>query len=225
MSGFALCHSLANGVLALLVVTGIVARGRWGACRMLPLHLGLGILLRIPVWLWPERFYQWDYWFFTECAQVATRLALAAELAGRALRALPRGLDRAHGLQLVVLLGTLAALVVAPGPEHSHAYYMGSLVAAQATYASAWLFVAFLGVVWYHGIPTEQLHRDVALGFTVWALVAGISPHLPEFAGLQFVGALIYPAVLLAWARTAWAPDAPTALSPASLAVLRPWRA
>lgn len=230
MSSFTLFLSLLNGLLSLVVVAGLLSRGRSPACRLLPVYLVAGVAMRAPYWFWPERFYQWDYWFLTQCVHTALRLALAAELARRALAALPRGLERARLAQLLILLGTLAALVVAPRPEAAHAYYFGALLAGQATYAGGWLFVAFLATVWYHRIPTDRLHRDVALGFALWALVAGISPYLEEIDGVvglcnQLVASLVYPGVLMAWARTAWVPDAQTALSPASLAALRPWRA
>lgn len=232
MTGAALFLSVTNAVLSVVIVLGLLYHRRARACALLPVYLGLGVLFRALVWCWPDRFYVWSFWFASDLLHTVVRLGLAVELAWRVFRVLPNGYARVMRLQALVLAGTAVAILLAPAPNAqslTDVYYYGSQLGLQSTYASAWLFAVVLAVIFYHGVPTEQLHRDVAAGFVLWCLVAGCRAQLEFFdAYVPGVGSaassLAYPVVLLAWAIAAWKPDAPTLLSRDNLLLLRPWR-
>jgi hypothetical protein len=239
MSAVALLLSVINAALCLLVLAGLIARQRVGACKFLVLYLVAGAALRVPVWLWPQHFYTWAYWFVTDVIETALELAIALELAWRIFGRLPNGLARSRRLHALLALATLTSFCWAlpallghvPGSDE---YYAAAVtLVSRITYGCAWFFAALLGLVFYHAVPTERLHRDVAGGFILWCVVFAWREELVAMTDggttlrsfVEIGISCIYSFVLVAWTATAWRRDRSTLLSPATIAFLRPWRA
>lgn len=225
----AVALSLVNAGLAGFAAAGIVARRRLGAGALFFAYLVLAAVVRIPVWLAPGRFYAWWYWAATDAVQAVVGAACAWELAGRAFACLPRARRRAWCAQAGVAAAAAAAVASAHASAPVGAYGV-ALAVGNGLYGRGWLFAVFLFVARYHRIPLDPFHRDVAAGFVVWSLVAGLGQQLAPLDGAvgvcrQVVASLLYPALLTAWAWAAWRPDGATRLSSPALTVLRPWRA
>lgn len=223
----------ANLALLLCALAGLACCRRVRALRLLPVYLAVGVLTRIPLLLWRERFYTWGYWLATELACALLALAIAYELVTVVFGRLPAARQRAALLAAAVLAVACAALLVQPvepGASADSIYYQGSLHAAQAKLAAGIVCGLLLATALHYAVPLEPLQRDVAAGFALWALLQAFGEQLAVLdpflgVGRQGLQRLIYTGVLSAWAWAAWRPSPATALSPAALRLLQPWRA
>lgn len=229
MAPTVLAISVLNGTLAALVVAGLFLRGRARACVFFPAYLGVGVAARLAVWTWPE-LYTWNYWLATELLQSALGFGVAVEFARRAFSALPAGRARALRVQLLLAAAAGLLLLLIPlAPADTHTRHWQELLARLA-HARAWVFAGGLAVAYYHGVPLDRIHREIAAGFVVWSLIMAGNAQLGQLDGLlqvtrQTIASLVYPGVLMAWLWAAWAPEEETTLSPRAIASLRPWRA
>jgi hypothetical protein len=215
------------------MLAGLVVRGMRGAPNLLPAYVIVGLTQKILFLLWPGRFYVWSWWLVGELASTLLALGLALQLGVLVFGRLPVGRRRLAELGVVVLLIALVVIIHAPAPavdaSVDSVYYQGSLRASQATAAAGWIFAAILGLSLQHGVPLERMHRDVAAGLALWALLQGFASELsvldPFLAiGRQGLHRLVYTGMLVAWAIDAWRRDEETDLGPEALRLLRPWR-
>lgn len=216
-----------NLLLAGMALAGMVTRRRIAACVSFPVHLSTDIVGRVLVLVWPDRFWTWDFVFWTDAVQVAVRAAIVLELTYKVFRPLPEGLQHVRLMLALVLTGMVLAFLVYP-PRATNAFE-GTLVLQQVSYGVAFLFIAFLLVTWYHGVPLDPLHRDIACGFGALNFVLAFATALSEYDpaydwGRYFIIKTAYPFLLAGWCVSAWRPDTPSRLSPRTMRILQPWR-
>lgn len=226
----ALLLSGVNATLALLVLLGLARRGRLGASRVLPAYLLVLALERVPVWLWPERFYTWPYWLATELLEATLRFALALDLLRLIFRNLPAG--RARSGEAVLLVVSCSLFPIAAAAGHlgfgDLAFYDASRLAAWATFAGGLIFASVLVLGLWYALPLDPLHRDVCAGLALWALLQAFPGDLSVLdqvlgLGREALQRLVYLGMMVAWVRAAWTRES-MALSPAAQRVLQPWR-
>jgi hypothetical protein len=230
VSAISLSLSVLNACLAALALAGLIARRRTAASVVLPVYLALLVVERPPMWFWPETFYTWSYWLFTDLLEAALRFALAIELLRLVLGRLPMSRKVAGSVTLAIvgaaLLLTLLAPELSAGPPE-WIYFQAAQWAWGATFVGGWLFAALLLLALWYGVPLDPLHRDVASGLVLWALLQAFGPDLAPLdpiLGRQTLQRVVYSGMLLAWVRAAWSLDAPTPLGPAAQRLLQPWR-
>lgn len=217
-----LCIALATAVLVGLLVT---ARVR--ACVSFAVYVVSAVVTRVLILTWPGRFFTWDFVFWSDAVQTGLRAAIALEISYKVFRPLPGGFARIR-LMFMLVVGAMAiAFWIAP-PQASNAFEW-TFVLQQVSYGVAFLFGAFLLVTWYHCVPLDRLHLDIAAGFSVLNMVLAFTRALAQLEpdtdwGRNLVIKSAYPLLLAAWCLSAWRRDAPTKLSPASLRRLQPWR-
>ena len=232
MTSWGLTFSVASVAIALAAVAGQLRRRRVAAARFLFLYLLVAVATRPPVWLWPDRFYTWGYWLATDLLQTGLAMAAAVETNWLAFGHLPSGRRRAAFLLALVAAAAFALVLAAPGPAGSSApavYYAGTALVARATLAAGALFAVFLGLSYWHLLPSDPFHLDVAGGFILWAILMAWGQQLVVLDPLLGLGRhalerLIHLGVLSAWAAAAWRRDDGSDLSPAALVLLQPWR-
>lgn len=230
VSAVSLSLSVLNACLAALVLAGLLVRRRTAASLVLPVYLALLVVERPPMWFWPGTFYTWSYWLFTDLLEAALRFALALELLRLVLGRLPVSRKVASTVTLAILGAALLLTLLAPelvaGPPE-WIYFQAAKWAWKATFAGGWLFAALLLLALWYGVPLDPLHRDVASGLVLWALLQAFSTDLAPLdliLGRQTLQRVVYTGVLLAWLRSAWSRDAPALLGPAAQRLLQPWR-
>ncbi len=213
--------------LAVCALGGLLARGRWRACRSFGAYLASAALGHGLLLAWPQTFWTWPFMFWTDVVQLALSAAVALEIAFKIFRPLPNG-NRHMRLTLTLVLAAIAlglGLWATPVTDA----FQGTLTMQQASYGITFLFVAILLVTRNYGVPVDPLHRDILVGFTllraVVAYAEALSAFDPAFAGGRyFVVKSAYPLLLLAWCVSAWRRDVPSRLSPLTLRRLQPWR-
>jgi hypothetical protein len=223
---------LAAGILATLVtLAGLIVRRRMSQCWSFVAYLcsvaGLGCFYI------QGRFYTLDFWMMRQFVFDVLKTVVALELAWRVVRAFPGALRMARIYALLMLAGIMLLLARYP---HSVTYdrvlftWQPRVVAC-----TAMLFtLTALLVAWYH-LPIRRLHRAIMGGFTVYlaffATVLGIVQRNAHSDLARFwygrLDTFAYLALLLYWARAAWARveepmpvplDVPAPAQPAPLA-------
>lgn len=230
MTPLHLALSIANAMLASVAIAGLVARRRVGACTAFPAYLAVVVLGRLALWTWPAQLYGWRYWLATDLLQAVLGFAIALEFTHRAFVALPAARARALRVQIVIAAAAGLAFVWTPIDWNGSLGELATVLVGRLAYARAWLFAGGLAVAYYHRVPLDRIHRDIAGGFVVWSLLMACNAQLEPLDGYlqvtrQTVASLVYPGVLLAWAAAAWARDEETAFPRELLLQLRPWRA
>jgi hypothetical protein len=161
--------------------------------------LGLGSLITF----WPSRFWNWKFWNFAHSIYEILILAVAVELAFRALAAFPGTWKLARRINTFILLGTAAGWILAGAPGRP-------LVNTSAI----WLFAGTALVATYFHIPLHAWHRAILYGFTAYLTVFSTIVNVWTRHGfakevVAMLGSLdqfAYLAMTAYWAYAAWRP-------------------
>jgi hypothetical protein len=230
VQGLDFAASVANMALSALVLIGLIARRRLGGAHVFALYLGWGVLARMLTWALPEALYTIKAWIVGEAIQTALMLGVAVELLVLSFGRLPGGWPRARLLLIVGMSLVAAGAVVPPDgvrPEFGELYPVWARL-SQVTYLGGLLFAGFLLLAARSGVPTDPLHRAIAVGMMAFATLQVLRPLLvvvDPYIGLGRSGPMkiAYPLILLVWAEAAWR-TAAGSLSPEAMRLLQPWR-
>jgi hypothetical protein len=218
---------LITASLALIALAGLARHERLAACRSFGVYLALAMLSHGLVAASPRRFWTWAFWLATDALQALARVACAVEITALTFRPLPAGHAKAR--RAFLILAALIIVVVAAYPSPTARAFDWTLVVARVTYGVAFLFAVYLGLTAYYHVPVDPVHRDVAHGFVLLSLLVAFTHPLARLDpimgwGRDFVVKFSYPLLLAWWARRAWAPEEPTALSREVMQAVQPWR-
>jgi hypothetical protein len=202
----ALAH--ANRLALLLLLAGLVVRGRVRLCWSFAAY-ALAILVGNSLaTFWPARFYTPSFWVLKQGVYDILKMAIALELAWRAFAAFPGALRTAR-LALLALLAVSTLALGALTPPSSYAD-LWAWEPGTAT-AALWLLTATaLLVVWYQ-VPVHEWQRAIMLGLAPYLLVFVLAldllrrhgwPALHAAAGI--LDSVAYLALLLFWNRVVW---------------------
>ncbi len=213
----ALAH--ANRLALLVLLVGLVVRGRARLCWSFPAY-GLAILVGNSLaTFWPDRFYTPSFWVLKQGVYDILKMAVALELAWRAFAAFPGALRTAR----LVLLALLAVSTLALGALTPSSTYADLWTWEPGTATAAiWLLTATaLLVVWYQ-VPVHAWPRAIMLGFVPYLLVFVLALDLvkrhgwPDPSSASILDSAAYLALLLFWNRVVWRRDpAEAAAAPA----------
>jgi hypothetical protein len=211
----ALAHATRVALLVLLV--GVSVRGRARLCWSFPVY-ALAILAGNSLTtFWPDRFYTAEFYVLKQAVYDILKMAMALELAWRALEAFPGALRTAR----LVLLGLLGLSTVGIATLTPSSGYLNLSDWQPRTVTTAlWLLTATaLLVVWYQ-VPVHPWPRAIMLGLAPYLLVFALALDMlkrHDWATREQAGILdstAYLVLLLFWNRAAWRRDAPAAARP-----------
>jgi hypothetical protein len=201
-------HAVKVGLLVLMA--GLLIRGRVRQCWVFPAYV-LAILLGNTLSsLWPWHFYTASFWVAKQAVYDALKMLLALELAWRAFGAFPGAMRTARIAILVILAAsTLTLALLTPPSSYATVWnWQPSVVTA-----TLWLLTATaLVVVWYQ-VPVHDWQRAIMLGLAPYLLVFVTTLGLLKRRGwdihpqLGLVDSLAYLALVLFWAWAAWRRD------------------
>ena len=173
-----LAIAVAGEIGLAVVVVGVLRRGLHRRCWSFLVYL-LAVLIyssasvvgmtfyNVPGLEWPQWFWSWEFWHFSQTAFEIVKLALAIELGFRVVAAFPGTWGLARTLLGAALLTTTAAVTLGGAPQHP-------LLAT----GTIWLFAAVTLVVILFNLPLHAWYR---------ALLAGFVPYLFVFSTLQSI--------------------------------------
>jgi hypothetical protein len=214
--GALLAH--ANKLALLALIAGIVWRGRARLCWSFALYVPATLVGNSLATFWPTHFLNPSFWVLKQGVYDALKVAIALELAWRALSAFPGAARAARKVILALLvLSTLALGLLTPPSSYMTVWDWQPRV----TTAALWLLTATaLMVVWYQ-LPVHDWQR---------AIMLGLAPYLLLFASLlsflhrqgwgaresiSNLAATAFCFVVLFWTRAAWRADAAPESPPA----------
>jgi hypothetical protein len=219
MSGLQLAVAHAVKLVLVLMLAGLLRRGRVRLCWSFAAY-ALAILVgNSLVSLWPDRFYNPPFWVLKQGVYDLLKMAVALELAWRAFAAFPGAMRTARAV-LLALLATSTLVLGALNPPSSY-LTLWEWQPGTAT-AAVWLLTATaLLVVWYQ-VPLHPWPRAIMLGLAPYLLVFVAALDLlrrhgwesfSEGAGL--LDSLAYLSLVVFWAWAAWRRDPVPAAMPA----------
>jgi hypothetical protein len=203
-----LAHLVKLGLLALLA--GIVVRGRLKLCLALPACLLAMLVGNTLVSLAPGRFYNASFWVLKQGVYDVLKMAVALELAWRALSAFPGAWRSARVVLLAVLmLSTITLAALTPRSSYRTLWEWQPSVAT----ATVWLLTATaLLVVWYQ-VPIHDWQRAIMLGLAPYLLVFVTLLDVLRRHGwtlraeLGVADSVAFLALVLFWTWEAWRKD------------------
>jgi hypothetical protein len=211
MSTLQLTVALVVRLLLLVLLAGIVWRGKVRYCWAFGAYVAAALLGNTLVSLWPDRFFNPSFWMVKQGVYDVLKVAIALELAWRSFRAFP-GARRAAQRVLLALLAasTLSIAWLSSPPSFETLWEWQPPVAT----AALWLLTATaLMVVWYQ-IPLNGWQRAIMLGLAPYLLVFVSLLGLLERRGWATVGELFataetlaYLALVAFWSWAAWRRD------------------
>jgi hypothetical protein len=204
----AIAHAVKLALLVLLA--GMLVRGRVRLCWAFPAYLVAILLGNTLPSFWPWHFYTPAFWVLKQGVYDVLKMLLAVELAWRAFQHFPGALRTARA----VLLGLLVASTLVLGlltPPSSYATLWNHQPGVVT--AALWLLTATaLMVVWYQ-VPVHDWQRAIMLGLAPYLLLFVVLLDLLKRHGweaqdkIALVDQIAYLALVLFWAWAAWRRD------------------
>jgi hypothetical protein len=215
----ALAH--VNRLALLILLVGLVVRGRVRLCWSFPAYLLAILVGNSLATFWPDRFYTPEVWVLKQGVYDILKMMVALELAWRAFAAFPGALRTARLVLLALLtVSTVALSTLTPSSTYADLWTWepGTVTAA------LWLLTATaLLVVWYQ-VPVHAWPRAILLGFVPYLLVFVVALGLLKRHGwfaprdwASILDSVAYLALLLFWNRVVW-PRGPAEAAPADRA-------
>jgi hypothetical protein len=203
-----IAHAVKLGVLA--VIAGLLWRGKTRQCCVFPVYLVVILAGNTLTSVWPERFQNPSFWMLKQGLYDILKMAIALELAWRALAAFPGAMQTARRVFVVLLTATTLTLsLLTPTSSYRTLWEWQPRIVT----ASLWLFTATaLLVVWYQ-IPVHDWQRAITLGFTCYLLVFGVALDMLKRHGWEIkpvaalIDALAYLGLILFWVWAVWRPE------------------
>jgi hypothetical protein len=200
---------VASVLLILVVLAGLLARGRAGSCWSFVLYLSAVALADALVVSSPERFWRRDFWMLKETVHNALKLAMAFELMVRIFRDFPSAYVSARRAVMVVViaLAVLIAASLARGTEYTAV--VGRLH-PHVHDGTVWLLVAIGGYCLWYRLPLDPVHKAILVGLVPFLLVYSVVQRALVGLGwergyvLNATGPVAYLVLVAYWARVAW---------------------
>jgi hypothetical protein len=211
-----LAHAMKLALLGLLVA--ILARRRSRQCWTFPVFVLATLVGNSLVTIWPGVFYTSTVWMVKQSTYDLLKMAIALELAYRALRAFPGAWRTARVVILLVLgVSTVMLAVLTPRSTYRTLWEWQPSVAT----ATVWLLTTTaLLVVWYR-LPIEDWPRAIMLGLAPYQLVFVTLLDLlrrwgwESRTGVGVLGSFASLALMLYWTYAAWRPAQALGRAPA----------
>ena len=199
----------ASIVLIVIVIAGLVTRGRVRSCQTFVVYLAAVGFASALIVLWPDRFYRQWFWILKEGILNALKLGMGLELMVRIFRPFPGAYAAARSLVFLVVagLGLLIAFARTRGTDYVdvvgrlHPYVNDGTV---------WLFVALgASALWYH-LPLDSVHKAILIGLVPFLLVFSVIQRVLVSVGWERGDAFnsmlpyAYLSVLAYWSWVAW---------------------
>lgn len=191
-------------VLMLAILVGVVRReGLFRRCVSFVAYIAVVLVLEVLVAVWPGQFWNWAFWNFKQSTYDILKLAVAVELAVRALAAFPGTWRMARRINAFILLVTAVGWLLAGAPGRPLVHT-----------ATIWLFAGTALVATYFHIPMHAWHRALLYGFTAYLTVFSTIVNIwtrHNFGGdvVKILGSLdqfAYLGLIAFWTYAAWRP-------------------
>jgi hypothetical protein len=168
---------------------------------------------------WPATFYNWVFWQTKELVYAIIKFMVALEIAALSFQAFSGARARARQLLVIILIGTLAAILLTPlavpppGPVSLADLYVE--IQPRLAHGTVMLFGAVWGLVLWYVIPLHRWHRAILRGLLPYLLVftivirllASWGWHMRQWVG--YTDTVAYMIVCLYWAWEAWRKESP----------------
>ncbi len=219
--------SFAAGLLATLALTGLVKRRRVRACVVFVAYLASVAVGHLALGVAPRILWTWEFLIATDLLQALLQVGIVVEITGKTFRPLPAGYVRVRQVLTLVGGAVAVALGLSLGPISGPSDLSRAL--ERVFYGLGFLFLAFMIVVRWYGVPIDPLHRTIATGFAFVTMLVGCMSALAQLDpllgwGRDSIVKTAYPCVLAWWTLSAWRHDDFGRLSLASVRRLHPWR-
>jgi hypothetical protein len=219
--------SFAAGLLATLALAGLLRRKRARACAVFVAYLASVAVGHLALAVAPRTFWTWEFLTATDLVQALLQIGIVAEITAKTFRPLPAGYLRVRQVLALVGGAVTLALGLSLGPIGGASDLSRAL--ERVFYGLGFLFLAFMVVVRWYGVPIDPLHRTIATGFAFVTMLVGCMSALAQLdpvlgLGRDFIVKTAYPCVLAWWTLSAWRHDDFGRLSLASVRRLHPWR-
>jgi hypothetical protein len=210
-----IAHLVKLGLVVLL--TGMLLRGRLGLCWSFGLYVAAILVGNTLVTLAPQRFFTYSFWMQKQAVYDVLKMAVAIELAWRALAAFPGAWRTARVVLLALVVASSAWLAWLTPRSYSTLWEWQPGVVT----AAVWLLTATALLVVFYQVPIGDWPRAIMLGFAPYLLVSVTLLGLLRRHGwdlrnqVSLADAASYLAAVLFWAWAAWRRDrAPLAAAP-----------
>jgi hypothetical protein len=190
--------------LMITILVGVLRRGGLlRRCLSFVLYVCVFLVCESLILFWPSYYWNWPVWRVTQSTYEILKLAIAVELAVRALSAFPGSWKLAGRINAFILLATAAGWL-----------FIGAPSRPLINTATIWLFAGTALVATYFHIPLHAWHRAILFGFTAYLTVFstitniwhrhGFAPEVVKMLGSldQFA----YLSLVAFWAYSAWRP-------------------
>jgi hypothetical protein len=206
--------------MMLVVLVGLMARGRWRLSFALPAYLASALTACFLVMGWQDRFYTRAFWMIVQAVLAILRLALVLEVAWRTFRVFPGAKAAARKALLAVIATTALAVSAAPTAINGWDSFQTALghVHPLVLNGTIWMICVTLVAAHWFRVPIHPFHAAVLTSFAVYL---GCFTSLIRFLVLggfdelrAYVNALDGTAYLLLscwWAYVAWRRETPGA--------------
>jgi hypothetical protein len=208
-------------VLGLILIgaalVGLVVRRRYTYwwffdLYLLAIFIGTAVPHVTPQWYTPA-FYQ-----AKEMVYTPLRFAMALEIGLRIFRSFPGALATARRLVLLVLIGTLVAILLAP--YEGYETFVGDLL-PRIVNGTVWLFSGLAALILWYRLPLKPFYKRVVLSYVPYLFISTVVMTLlakrgwEKGANIQYLNQLAYVALLAYWNYAIWRRDpAPAAPAP-----------
>jgi hypothetical protein len=201
---------IANALVATAVL-GAVVRRRYRLWWFFTLYLATILVVEASILIAPRTFHTPEFWQAKETVIAGLRLAMAAEVGIRTMRAFPGALGTARFIVFAVLVVTLIAVATAP-PSSQFRTFVGELQ-PRVLHGSVWMLTAIAGVILWYRLPVHPFHKAILLSYLPYVLVFSILLSYLGRAGWepgsasQYVNQLAYVALVAYWNYVIWRRD------------------
>jgi len=227
MTPLQVANAWAGHLAVAFTLVGLLLRGRAHFCRCFACYLAVTFACESAVTLWPETFWNWSFWLFTQTVYDALKIATALELGYWVFLGFPGAAHTARGVVFLFLVGTLVAVLALPSEAGDDGFLLGGL-RARLELGTAWTFTALAALVWWYRLPLPSMHRAIILGYVSYLFVFSTVMKLATDGithQLATLEPMAYTAVCSLWAWEAWRREPALEVDPAVIARLQPWKA
>jgi hypothetical protein len=220
MSGAQLVLAHASKIAMLVLLAGVIWRGRVTHCWGFSAYIAAALIGNTLSSVWPGHFFTPSFWMLKQAVYDALKVVIGVEIACRALASFPGTWRLARVVFAVLLVATTGALAwVTPRATYETMWRWHPSVLTVAVWP---LTVTALIVTWYR-LPIGAWPRRIMLGlapYLLWqVLLRLLQRHGLNFEWNGVADSVAWVVLMSFWAWAAWRRDAPPDARPLELAV------
>ena len=207
-------------IVMAVTILGLIVRGRWRMATCLLTYLAWGLVTDL-LMVWDGAHF-WRQWFgmLRQGGADLLKMAIALEIAWRAMRFFPGAASALQRASLAILAGTaLTALAASIGltDVNDGAYWAAiQVVSPRVQGGTLWLMVATLVTAHWYRVPLHSLHATLLASFatyqamflTLMTLGDPNSWTMCVFSG--YVDNSVFLVAACVWALAVWRPERST---------------